>query len=212
MIDYKKISLSNQIFEKMEEGILHGKYPQGSIISPENAASDLRVGLGTVKEALIRLQTERLIEDTAEGFKVLGITTADIEDMFNVKRKIETTATILAANNISDDELNALGDILVQQEKAVEESDVEKVKNLDTRFHDIIYSACGSTTYEIILSPIHHKLSKCRKASLEKKDRIMNSVKEHRKVYEAMTRGDINEVEKYMLEHIEHAYTSIING
>lgn len=40
----------------------------------------------------------------------------------------------------------------------------------------------------------------------------MNSVKEHRKVYEAMTRRDINEVEKYMLEHIEHAYTSIING
>lgn len=212
MIDYKKISLSNQIFEKIEEGILHGRYPLGSIISPENAASDLRVGLGTVKEALIRLETEKLIENTAEGFKVLGITAADIEDMFNVKRKLETSATVLAAQNISDEELSALGDILVQQEKAVEEDDVDKVKNLDTRFHDIIYSGCGSTTYEIILSPIHHKLSKCRKASLEKKDRIVNSVREHSRVYEAMTKRDIKEVEKYMLEHIEHAYTSIING
>ena len=41
MIDYKKVSLSNQISEKIEEEILHGQYPQGSIISPEKAASDL---------------------------------------------------------------------------------------------------------------------------------------------------------------------------
>ena len=34
MIDYKKVSLSNQIFEKIEEEILHGQYQQGSIISP----------------------------------------------------------------------------------------------------------------------------------------------------------------------------------
>ena len=59
MIDYKKVSLSNQIFERLEEGILHGRYPQGSIISPEMAALDLRVGLGTVKEAFIRLENRR---------------------------------------------------------------------------------------------------------------------------------------------------------
>lgn len=212
MIDYKKVSLSNQISEKIEEGILHGQYPQGSIISPEKAASDLRVGPGTVKEALIRLEAERLVEDTADGFKVLGITAGDIDDMFDVKRKIEAKATALAAEKMTDEALSELGEVLRRQEQAVEEGGAEAVKNLDTRFHDLIYSCCGSTTYEIILSPIHHKLSKYRKASLEKSDRIMNSVKEHRQVYEAMTRRDIQEVEKLMLLHIEHAYASIKRG
>ena len=212
MIDYKKVSLSNQIFEKIEEEILHGQYQQGSIISPEKAASDLRVGLGTVKEALIRLEAERLVEDTADGFKVLGITTGDIDDMFDVKRKIEAKATALAAEKMSDEALSELGEVLKRQEKAVEAGGAEAVKNLDTKFHDLIYACCGSTTYEIILSPIHHKLSKYRKASLEKKDRIVNSVSEHRQVYEAMLRRDKEEVERLMLVHIEHAYTSIING
>lgn len=212
MIDYKKVSLSNQISEKIEEGILHGQYPQGSIISPEKAASDLRVGPGTVKEALIRLEAERLVEDTADGFKVLGITAGDIDDMFDVKRKIEAKATALAAEKMTDEALSELGEVLRRQEQAVEEGGAEVVKNLDTRFHDLIYSCCGSTTYEIILSPIHHKLSKYRKASLEKSDRIMNSVKEHRQVYEAMTRRDIQEVEKLMLLHIEHANASIKRG
>lgn len=212
MIDYKKVSLSNQISEKIEEEILHGQYPQGSIISPEKAASDLRVGLGTVKEALIRLEAERLVEETGAGFKVLGITAGDIDDMFDVKRKIEAKATALAAEKMSDEALAELGAILKRQEKAVEAGGAEAVKNLDTKFHDFIYSCCGSTTYEIILSPIHHKLSKYRKASLEKSDRIMNSVKEHRKVYEAMARRDIEEVERLMMIHIEHAYASITKG
>ena len=50
------------------------------------------------------------------------------------------------------------------------------------------------------------------KASREKKDRIVNSVGEHRQVYEAMLKRDKKEVERLMLVHIEHAYTSIING
>ena len=89
MIDHKKVSLSNQIFEKIEEGILHGKYTQGSIISPEKAAVDLRVGAGIVKEALIRLETERLIKNTADGYMVIGISSEEIDYMFNVKEKIE---------------------------------------------------------------------------------------------------------------------------
>ena len=40
----------------------------------------------------------------------------------------------------------------------------------------------------------------------------MNSVKEHRKVYEAMARRDIEEVERLMMAHLEHAYASIIKG
>ena len=212
MIDYKKVSLSNQIFERLEEGILHGRYPQGSIISPEMAALDLRVGLGTVKEAFIRLETERLVEEAPAGFRVLGITADDINHIFNIKRKIEAEATAMAAENISDEDLSELGNVLIKQERAVKAGDTDAVKNLDTMFHDIIYAGCGSTIYELILSPIHHKLSKYRKASLEKKDRIENSVSEHRQVYEAILRRDKEEVERLMLIHIERAYTSIVNG
>ena len=146
MIDYKKVSLSNQISEKIEEEILHGQYPQGSIIYPEKAASDLRVGPGTVKEALIRLE---LVEETDAGFKVLGITAGDIADMFDVKRKIEAKATALAAEKMSDEALAELGEILKRQEKAVEAGGAEAVKNLDTKFHDFIYSCCGSTNHTI---------------------------------------------------------------
>ena len=212
MIDAKKVSLSNQVFEKLEEAVLNGYYPQGSIISAEKAASDFRVGTATAKEALIRLESERLAETVQSGFKVLGITEKDINDIFNVKRHLETQAAALAAEKMSQEEINDLTEILEKQEKAVEEGDSEKVRNLDTKFHDKIYEGCGSTTFELILSPVHHKLSKYRKVSLAKSNRSSHSVEEHRAIYEAIRAKDKMQVEMLMREHIRHAYESIRKG
>lgn len=209
MIDAKKVSLSNQVFEKLEEAVLNGYYPQGSIISAEKAASDFRVGKATAKEALIRLESERLAVADHDGFKVLGITDKDINDIFNVKRHIETQAAGLAAIKMSNDDINELVAILEKQEKAVEEGDSEKVRNLDTKFHDKIYEGCGSTTFELILSPVHHKLSKYRKASLDNRDRIFNSVKEHREILESIKNRSSASAEEMMLKHIDNSYESI---
>lgn len=209
MIDAKKVSLSNQVFEKLEEAVLNGYYPQGSIISAEKAASDFRVGTATAKEALIRLESERLAVADHDGFKVLGITDKDINDIFNVKRHIETQAAGLAAKKMSNDDINELVTILEKQEKAVEEGDSEKVRNLDTKFHDKIYEGCGSTTFELILSPVHHKLSKYRKASLDNRDRIFNSVKEHREILESIKNRSSASAEEMMLKHIDNSYESI---
>lgn len=209
MIDAKKVSLSNQVFEKLEEAVLNGYYPQGSIISAEKAASDFRVGTATAKEALIRLESERLAVADHDGFKVLGITDKDINDIFNVKRHIETQAAGLAAIKMSNYDINELVAILEKQEKAVEEGDSEKVRNLDTKFHDKIYEGCGSTTFELILSPVHHKLSKYRKASLDNRDRIFNSVKEHREILESIKNRSSASAEEMMLKHIDNSYESI---
>lgn len=209
MIDAKKVSLSNQVFEKLEEAVLNGYYPQGSIISAEKAAADFRVGTATAKEALIRLESERLAVADHDGFKVLGITDKDINDIFNVKRHIETQAAGLAAIKMSNDDINELVAILEKQEKAVEEGDSEKVRNLDTKFHDKIYEGCGSTTFELILSPVHHKLSKYRKASLDNRDRIFNSVKEHREILESIKNRSSASAEEMMLKHIDNSYESI---
>ena len=167
------------------------------------------MGTATAKEALIRLESERLAVADHDGFKVLGITDKDINDIFNVKRHIETQAAGLAAIKMSNDDINELVAILEKQEKAVEEGDSEKVRNLDTKFHDKIYEGCGSTTFELILSPVHHKLSKYRKASLDNRDRIFNSVKEHREILESIKNRSSASAEEMMLKHIDNSYESI---
>ena len=209
MIDYKNLSLANQVYDAIEQNILNGVYASGEIISESKLSEELGVSRTPVREAMARLENERLIGITPSGTVVLGITDRDVRDMFEVKLHLEPIVSVMASQNISQEALAKLKDIIDQQEFYASKHNTERIRNLDTEFHDLIYSECGSPVFQSILSPIHHKLLKYRKASLEKSDRSYHSVEEHMAIYEALKAKDRMQVEMLMLEHIRHAYENI---
>ncbi len=209
MLEYKSVSLANQVYEKLEVSILNGTYQKGEILSEQRLASELGVSRTPIREAISRLMFEKLIKDTPQGNMVLGISERDVYDMFEVKRRLEVLATRWTAFNITEAGLDELKDIVEQQEFYAQKNDAVKVRDLDTEFHDTIYKECGSMVMETILSPIHHKLMKFRRASLEIEHRIMDSVAEHRAIYEAIRDKDEDALDTLVLTHIEHAYYCI---
>ncbi len=209
MLEYKSVSLANQVFEQLEVSILNGTYQKGEILSEQRLAGELGVSRTPIREAISRLTFEHLIKDTPQGNMVVGISERDVSDMFEVKRRIEVLATRWTALNISEKGLSELKDIVDQQEFFAQKNDAIKVRDLDTEFHDVIYKESGSAVMENILSPIHHKLMKFRRASLEIEHRIMDSVAEHREIYEAIKAGDEDALDVLVLSHIEHAYQNI---
>ena len=210
MIEYKTVSLADQVYEKLEVSILNGTYQKGEILSEKRLSDELGVSRTPIREALNRLAYEKLIKETPNGNIVIGISLKDVSDLFEVKMRIEILATRWCAKNITDEGLKELENIVAQQEFYAQKGDAVKVRDLDTEFHDTIYKECGSMVMEGILSPIHHKLMKYRRASLEIEHRIMDSVAEHKAIYEAIKNGDSDKVDSLMLVHIEHAYNSIL--
>ena len=184
----------------------------GEILSEAKLMEQLQLGRTPIREALAKLESDLLIGDSPAGTVVLGITENDVKDMFVVKRKLEVIATTMAAKHISEDGIAKLKDILEQQEFYASKDNADKVRDLDTEFHDIIYDECGSPTFKAILSSIHHKLMKYRQASLCHEGRILHSVEEHRDIFEAIRERDAAKVEGLMLTHVEHAYESIMQG
>ena len=206
MIEYKSVSLANQVYEQLEYNILNGTYAIGEVISEKRLAEELGVSRTPIREALSRLTEEDLVADSPAGTVVLGITDKDVDDAFEVKRRIEIMATRWAAKLMDQEQLKTMKEIIEQQEFYAQKNDDEKVRDLDTEFHDLIYDACGSPVVRGILSPLHHKMHKFRRASLAHEHRIKDSVKEHEAIYNAIVEGDLNKVEMLMLTHIDHAY------
>ena len=160
MIDYKNTSLANQVFALLEKNILTGIYPAGELITEPKLSTELGVSRTPVREALTRLEAERLIKQTPSGMLVLGISPKDVDEMYAVKKAIEPYATVLAIQHMTEEDITHLKEIIEQQEFYVTKSNAEKIKDLDTEFHDVIYEASGSPTFASILSPLHHKLMK----------------------------------------------------
>ena len=212
MLTHKTVSLADQVFEHIERDILSGKYERGEIITEGKLSAELGVSRTPIREALRRLDQEHLIEESGKGSVVIGISEKDLEDIFLIRKQLECLAASMAAKNHTDEQLAELKETLELQEFYVAKADTEHVKYMDNKFHRILYKLTGSTVFFDTLVPLHRKIQKYRRASLQSKSRAAESVQEHRKIYEAIALGDEKLAYETVLEHIENAYNHIKKG
>ena len=66
----------------------------------------------------------------------------------------------------------------------------DQIKDLDSRFHQLLYESSGSKAFYETLSTLHKKMTKFRKASVSRHSRAVESLAEHEAIYEALSRHD----------------------
>ncbi|MBO6014616.1 MAG: GntR family transcriptional regulator [Oscillospiraceae bacterium] len=205
MILYKSVSLADQVFDQLETDILAGKYPRGTLLTEIGLCEELGVSRTPVREALRRLEQEHIIESRGKGMEVLGITDNDAAVMFDVRRQIEGMAAAASARNITEEQIARLRENLELQEFYRNRKDTEKIKSLDSEFHKIIYESAGSVVYYDTLHPLHNKLQKVRKTSLENEARAEQSIQEHQAILRAIAAHDAKKAEEAMARHVSNA-------
>ena len=210
MKQFKTTSLADQVFEKLENDIIHGVYPKGELLTELKLVEQLGVSRTPIREALRRLEQEHLVEDTARGIMVLGIVKKDFEDMCAIRLRIEGLAVQGFIDNMTEESLRSLREAVELQKACLDKSDADRIKSLDTRFHEIIYQNCGSTILADTLSQLHKKVQKFRRISIEQGSRAEISVKEHWDIYNAITARNGELAEKLMNEHVGNALQVIM--
>lgn len=212
MIEYKSMSLANQIYDELERRILTGVYAPGETISEKRLVEELNVSRTPIREALTRLNQERLIKDAPGGNMVVGVSRKDAYDMFLVKSQLENLAVRRAAENISLEEMEKLEMIYDKQEFYAQKRDYKTVLELDNEFHEVLYRASRSITLETILEGVHRKLFKFRMNSIEHENRIDASVAEHKAILEAIRGRDPNAAEAALLTHVNNSCEYFVGG
>ena len=209
MLEHRTVSLAEQVFERLENEILSAKYQRGELLTEMRLVSDLGVSRTPVREALHRLEQEHLIEISQKGILVVGVTQKDLEDIFAIRLRIEGMASAEAARRITEEELAELRETLELQEFYVPKRDADRIKGMDSKFHRLIYRFSGSAVLNDTLLPLHKKVQKFRKASVEDSNRALLSAQEHRAIYEAIASHDPVLAEKCTTEHIANAAAHI---
>ena len=211
MIEHKNISLAEQVFDRLETDILSGKYRQGEILTELKLVGDLGVSRTPIREALRRLEQEHIIEITPRGILVIGVSRKDLDDILAIRIRVEGLAAAETARNITDEQLEELRETVELQEFYVPKHDADRINGMDSRFHKLIYRFSGSTPLYDTLMPLHKKLHKYRKASVENEVRSEHSSQEHRAIFEAIAAHDAELAEQRMMAHIANAREFIKN-
>ena len=212
MRSFKTASLADQVFEKLENDIIQGIYPKGEILTELKLVEQLGVSRTPIREALRRLEQERLIEDAGKGSKVLGITEDDLLDIMNIRERIEGLAAYYAAINITEEGKAALSHIVDLQEFYFNKNDPDHLRKVDDEFHDAICRLSGRTVITDTLIPLHRKTRRFRRIAMEDRERTTKTTQEHRAIYEAIVSGDALLAKQLTKAHIANAKDHLIQN
>lgn len=208
---HKTVSLADQIFERLESDILTGVYPRGSVLTEISLSEDLGVSRTPIREAIRRLEQEHLVESTSKGMLVLSITQNDAMIIYDIRMHAEGLAARACAEHISPIQISEMKELLDLQEFYIHKGDSEKVKNIDSQFHQMIYLNTGSPIYYDTLTPLHNKTQKFRKATMRNSGSAAISFAEHKRIYDAIATQDGDAAEQAMRDHVIHAKERLSN-
>lgn len=203
VVGKKKSSLRGQVFQRIREGILSGKYQQGDELIESTLGTELGVSRTPVREALRQLELEGLVQLVPnKGAFVTGITVKDITDIYSIRAKLEGLCARWAAISITKEQLDLMEETAFLSEYHAEREHYEQVFELDGRFHELLYEASHSKILAHTLSDFHQYVQKVRKASITNRIRSRKSNEEHHKILDAIRNKDADEAERVTTKHI----------
>ena len=109
----KRISKKKQVMTRLRQAILSGAIKGGDQIAELSLAQEFGVGHGVIREALIELEHQGLVQRTPfTGTTVTELTLEDVQDIFEVRIELEPLAFALAAKNARESDTSVLSEIV----------------------------------------------------------------------------------------------------
>ena len=197
-------SLTDEIAAIVRDRILKGEYEIGEKIKENQIATELRVSRTPIREAFKLLENEGLIDYIPNrGCFAKGFTKQDVDDIYAVREALEMLAVERAVDRITPDELAALEEEWELMEFYVRKKDSQKVLELNTAFHDIIYASTRSRFMAQVLRSYKEYIDKTRKSVFYDETYLESILNEHQEILDAIRQRDKEKAISAVARHLE---------
>ena len=200
----QKKSLREMVYESLRKTILHGKLKAGQRLIEETLAHQVGISRTPVREAFHKLERDDLVCRLPKGgFAVKEFTKEDVEEIFGIRNALESYAAYLATHHITPDKISFLEKKIKESEIAIKKGEDEKVVQLHTEFHDLLYKSCKSKKLLEMINNFRDYFYRYRSALLHAEGGFKYSIEGHRHMLEAMKKKNPRLVEKLVRQHLE---------
>jgi DNA-binding GntR family transcriptional regulator len=182
-----------QVYELLRASIETVEFPPGLRLSETELAERLGVSRTPVREALLGLRDDRMVQIVPQlGTFVTRITRASLEDAQFIRESLECAAVADAAANACADQIAGLRGIVTRQAQTRDEADLERFYSLDDEFHSSLCRIGGRSIAWSISQRASGHLNRVRRLSLPMHDYIAEMVSQHTTVVDAVAEHDLD--------------------
>jgi DNA-binding GntR family transcriptional regulator len=189
-----------QIYEALREAIVRVTLLPGQAISETEMAASFGVSRTPIREALIRLADEGLIDIYPQaGTFVSRIDLAAVHEAQFVRQTLETAVAIQAAS--SGLGVTAFEPILERQERAIRDGDFAEFFASDEDLHRKVFELAGhGPTWRLVQSAKSH-LDRVRQVARPSEATLLEMLRQHRAIATAIRSGDAAGAAESVREH-----------
>lgn len=220
LVGLTSATLADQAYEALREAIVAGELPRGEKITERGLAERLQVSPTPVREALRRLEQDRLIERTGpRSIRVADFDDTDLVEVTAIEDTLRALAARMAAVKATDAQLAQMRSHLdaadalhervttaARTTKAVRTA-AEQIFMHVRAFHGLIDEAAGSALLQHMLSMVEAFDANQRRQYVRQQvergnlDGLGERYPEHREILEALEARDEDRAEQLMLAH-----------
>lgn len=198
-------SAADAVHQTLREAILTGLLPPGMRLGEEELARQFAVSRTPVREAVLRLQGERLAARTARGLVVTTISRSEILELYVVRVAIDGLAAKLAAGAAGIADVTGLRWVNRQMGIAADNEAWEDLADLNLDFHEMLCRAGHNSVLIDVLLSIHDKVRRFPGTTLSAGDRATEAVREHAEIIAAIEARDGGAAEVLARRHMDKA-------
>lgn len=197
-------NMRSDAYNEIKYKIIHFDYIPGQKISEKTIFQELDLGRTPVREAIIRIEREGLIEVIPQsGTYITRIDMADAKDARFVRSHIEPSIMVDAAIKMTPEAKQALEDNLRSQAKTAMNNEPDNFFDLDQDFHHEFYKVVNKDTVWNWLQINNTQLNRFRRLRLKESELNWSTLlDQHQQIYNAVLDQDIDNLNFLVTQHL----------
>lgn len=197
-------ALTDEVLTTLRKAIVAGAFAPGDHVPETRMAEQLGVSRVPVREAMMTLEREGLLEfDERGAARVRNFTAADFEEIFTMRLALEPMAARLACRRLQSADVAALTGNIKRMRKT---SSLLEVTLLDIDFHDLIMQSARHSLLSVcwgnLRSLLQVWLARLHRREEGPKETKQLTVQGHVRIVKILQSGDEEAAEKEMRQHL----------
>lgn len=202
---FKAVSLREQIYEHLRERIQTGQFTFDDRLVDVDIASEFGVSRMPVREALMQLVHDGMIESSTRGFILRRYSDREIADIFEIRRLLEPAAAEIAARKMTDEALRKMDDAIHDGIKASKAGDFTAFVVANAAFRAAWMAQVPNAQLIAALARYIDHVQVIRLVTLSQRAVREDVLARLRAIHGAFRAGDADRVSALFREHVDAA-------